>query len=70
MVKDMNYVALTTKSLFGAHDRETRYDNTIISYLNSLFGAPIGYNKLNLLLIISYLSFVILILSFDGLPTW
>jgi len=50
--------------LFDAHDREARYDKIILSCLNPLFGAPIGYDKLNLLLILSYLPFVILILIF------
>ena len=49
---------------FGAQDKKTGYDNTIISYLNFLFGASVGKDKINLLLIISYCSFVILILSF------
>jgi len=49
---------------FGAQDSKTGYDNTIISYLNLLFGASLGKAKINLLLIVSYCFFVILILSF------
>jgi len=50
--------------LFGAHDRRTGYDITIISCFNPLFGATIGNDNLNIFLILSYLSFVIFILSF------
>jgi len=50
-------------SSFGAHDRETGYDNTILSYLNILVGAPIENDKINQLLIIFYSLFVIFILS-------
>jgi len=44
---------------FGVHGRETRYDNTILSYFNLLFGASIRYEKSNLLFILSYTLFVI-----------
>jgi len=40
------------------------YDNTIISCLNLLFGAAVGKDKINLLFILSYCFFVILILGF------
>ena len=56
-------MCIEAKGPFGAHDRETGYDSTILSYLNPLFGAPIGYDKSNLLFILSYTLFVILILS-------
>jgi len=59
----MNYICYH-KGPFGAHDRETEYDKTIISCFNPLFGAPIGNDKLNLFLILSYPPFVILILDF------
>ena len=49
---------------FGAHDKETEYDKIILSWFNPVFGAPIGYDKLNFFLILSYSSFVISILSF------
>jgi hypothetical protein len=49
---------------FGAHDRETGYDKTILSCFNPLFGASIENDKLNLFLILSYPLFIILILSF------
>jgi len=49
---------------FGVHDRETGYDKIILLCLNQLFGAPTWYDKLKLLLILSYSLFVILILSF------
>ena len=49
---------------FGAHDRKTGYDKTIISWFNLLFGASIGKDNLNPFLILSYPPFVIFILSF------
>lgn len=41
------------------------HDRTIKSYLIPLFGAPVGNDKLNLLLILSYWLFVIFILCFS-----
>ena len=55
---------LSVNGPFGAQDTKTGYDNTIISYLNLLFGASVGKDKINILLILSYCFFVILILSF------
>jgi hypothetical protein len=53
------------KGLFGAHDKATGYDKIILSCLNPLFGVPRGKDKYNILLILSYCSFVILILIFS-----
>lgn len=55
---------------FGAHDKNTWYDNTIISYLNFPFGASVGKDQINLLLILSYCSFVVLILNFWWVTWW
>jgi hypothetical protein len=64
-MKSMNFIKCDDiNGSFGAHDKETEYDNIIISYLNPLFGASIGKDKLNLLLILSYQCFVIFILRF------
>ena len=52
------------KGRFGVQNRKIEYDKIILSYLNSLFAALIGYDKLNLLLILSYSLFVVSILSF------
>jgi hypothetical protein len=60
----MSHVNMCSKGPFGAQDRETGYDKTILSHVNPLFGALIGKDKLNLFLILSYCSFVILILNF------
>ena len=49
---------------FGAQDKKTGYDNTIISCLNPFFGVSVENDKINLLLIIFYCFFVILILVF------
>jgi len=51
-------------SPFGAQDRKTGYDKTIISWFNLLFGASIEKDNLNPFLILSYSPFVICILSF------
>jgi len=55
---------MSFKGPFGAYDKETGYDKTILSCFNPLFGASIGKDKLNLFLILSYPPFAILILGF------
>jgi len=52
--------------MFGEQDKETCYNKTIMSYLYQLFGTTIGYDKLNPLLILPYISFEILNFDFFG----
>jgi len=51
---------------FSCQDKlfRVRKNKTIISWFNSLFGASIGNDNLNLILILSYSPFVIFIFSF------
>lgn len=65
------------KGPFGAQDRKTIYDKFILSYFNLLFEAPIGYDKLIILLILSCQLFIIFIRAFSwdrnkpiGLKRW
>jgi len=64
----MNMDKYINSGPFGVQDKKTGYDNTIISYLNPLFDASVGKDKINLLLILSYPLFVIS-LVFGGLAT-
>jgi len=55
---------LKLKGSFGAQDRKTGCDITILSWFNLLFDTPTENDIFNLFLILSYFPFVIFILSF------